>query len=165
MTTDPPREDQMFESVMGQHGFARSMTPRARWYLVIAAVRHLLIGGFAIFAASSFQSPSFGPIISAAPLPMWGVMFTVVAVGLGLGAWFKSARIARFGLMGSAATTFMVGVGLLLAYFTGDLTSPTGPIIWLAVAGKDFTVCADPLRSPFEDWVEEIITAEGEDVA
>ena len=140
----------------GLHGFARSMTPRARWYLLIAAMRHTLIGVFAVLAADSFRSPSFGPIISAAPLPLWGSMFLVVAIGLGVGAWKKSARIARFGLMGSAATTFMVGIGLLLAYFTGDLTSPTGPIIWLAVAGKDFTVCADPLRSPFEDWVEEI---------
>lgn len=150
----------MFESVMGQRGFARSMTPRARWYLIIAATRHLLVGFFAITAAGSFKSPSFGPIISAAPLPAWGAMFLFVAVGLALGAWLRSARIARFGLMGSAATTLMVGIGLLMAYFTGDLSSPTGPIIWLAVAGKDFTVCADPLRSPFEDWVEEIVTGE-----
>ena len=150
----------MPKTVMGQHGFARSMTPRARWYLVIAGVRHLLIGVFAILAADSFRSPSFGPIIAAAPLPMWGAMFLFVAAGLGYGVWRRSARIARFGLMGSAATTFMVGIGLLLAYFTGDLSSPTGPIIWLAVAGKDFTVCADPLRSPFEDWVEEIITGD-----
>jgi hypothetical protein len=159
MSERTPAEEELME-LLGQHGFARSMTPRARWYLIIAAIRHTLIGGFAVFAAGSFQSPSFGPIISAAPLPAWGTMFLFVAVGLILGAWFKSARIARFGLMGSAATTFMVGIGLLLAYFTGDLTSPTGPIIWLAVAGKDFTVCADPLRSPFEDWVEEIITGE-----
>lgn len=150
----------MLESVLGQHGFARSMTPRARWYLVIAATRHMLVGGFAVLAANSFQSPSFGPIISAAPLPAWGAMFLFVSVGLALGALLKSARIARFGLMGSAVTTLMVGIGLLLAWFTGDLSSPTGPIIWLAVAGKDFTVCADPLRSPFEDWVEEIITGE-----
>lgn len=147
----------------GLHGFARSMTPRARWYLIIAATRHFLVGLFAIFAAQSFQSPSFIPIISAAPLPAWGLMFWFVAAGCGIGAWKKSARIARFGLMGSAATTFMVGVGIMLAYFTGDLSSPTGPIIWLAVAGKDFTVCADPLRSPFEDWVEEIITGDEDD--
>lgn len=160
MNAEAPREDQVFDSVMGQHAFARSMTPRARWYLIIAATRHTLVGVFAVFAANSFTSPSFGPIISAAPLPFWGVMFLTVAVALGLGAWLKSARIARLGLMGSATTTLMIGIGLLLAYFTGDLASPTGPIIWLAVAGKDFTVCADPLRSPFEDWVEEIITGE-----
>ena len=148
----------MLQNFLGQHGFARSMTPRARWYLIIAAVRHSVVGAFAVFAADTFRSPSFGPIISAAPLPMWGAMFLFVALALAVGAWRKSARVARFGLMGSAATTLMVGIGLLLSYFTGDLSSPTGPIIWLAVAGKDFTVCADPLRSPFEDWVEEIVT-------
>lgn len=151
--------------MLGQHGFARSMTPRARGYLAIASGRHLIVGGFAVLAADSFQSPSFYPIISAAPLPLWGCMFLIVAVACGAGAWRKSARISRFGLMGSAATTLMVGVGLLMAWFTGDLTSPTGPVIWLAVAFKDFTVCADPLRSPFEDWVDEIVTGESDQTA
>lgn len=144
--------------LLGQHGFARSMTPRARGYLAIAAARHLIVGVFAVFAADTFQSPSFYPIIAAAPLPLWGIMFVIVAAACGVGAWRKSARIARLGLMGSAATTLMVGVGLCMAYFSGDLASPTGPVIWLAVAFKDFTVCADPLRSPFEDWVDEIVT-------
>lgn len=142
---------------MGQHAFARSMTPRARWYLAICATRHTLVALFAILAADSFQSPSFGPIISAAPLWAWGIIFLGAGVMCGYGAWKRSARIARLGLMWSATSTFMVGVGILLAWLTGDLSSPTGPIIWLAVAFKDFTVCADPLRSPFEDWVEEIV--------
>lgn len=147
---------------MGQHGFTRSMTPRARWYLTIAATRHLLVAAFAILAAGSFQSPSFGPIIAAAPLWMWGIVFAGAGLACGVGAYMRSARIARLGLMWSASSTLMVGVGILLAWFTGDLSSPTGPIIWLAVAFKDFTVCADPLRSPFEDWVEEMIEPGGE---
>lgn len=148
--------------LLGQHGFARSMTPRARWYLIIAAVRHAVIGGFAILAADTFQSTSFYPIIAAAPLWAWGIMFMFVAAACAVGAWMRSARIARLGLMGSAATTLMVGVGITMAYFTGDLSSPTGPVIWLAVAFKDFTVCADPLRSPFEDWAEEIVTGKAD---
>lgn len=134
--------------------FARSMTPRARWYLTIGATRHFLTAGFAIFAADTFQSPSFGPIIDAAPLPLWGLVFLGAGIACATGAWRRSARIARLGLMWSATCTLMVGVGITLAVLTNDLSSPTGPIIWLAVAFKDFTVCADPLRSPFEDWVE-----------
>jgi hypothetical protein len=148
------------KTVMGQHGFARSMTPRARWYLTIAATRHAMVGAFAILSPQAFQSTSFYPIINAAPLWLWGAMFLFVAVACALGAYKRSARIARLGLMGSASSTLMVGVGILMAWFTGDLSSPTGPIIWLAVAFKDFTVCADPLRSPFEDWVDEIVTGE-----
>lgn len=143
-------------TVMGHHPFPRSMTPRARWYLTIAATRHILVAGFAILAPGSFQSPSFHPIILAAPLWMWGIVFAGAGVACAAGAVKKSARIARLGLMLSATSTLMTGVGILIAYFTGDLSSPTGPIIWLAVAFKDFTVCADPLRSPFEDWVEEM---------
>lgn len=151
--------------LLGQHGFARSMTRRARWYLIIAAARHIIVGCFAIFAAQSFQSPSFYPIIRAAPLWLWGTMFLIVGLTCTIGAAKRSARIARFGLMGSAATTLMVGVGLFMAWFSGDLTSPTGPVIWLAVAFKDFTVCADPLRSPFEDWVEEILPEREDEAA
>ena len=139
----------------------RKMTTRARWYLVIAATRHALVGAFAIFASESFQSPSFGPMIQAAPLWLWGFMFMGAAVACASGAVTRRPKIARLGLMWSASSTLMVGVGLVIAIFTGDLSSPTGPIVWLAIAFKDFTVCADPLRSPFEEWAEEY--AEGED--
>lgn len=142
----------------------RSMTARARWYLAIAATRHVLVGGFAILAADTFTSSSFYPIIQAAPLWVWGLIFIGAGISCGLGGLKKSARIARLGLMWSAASTLMVAVGLLLAYFTGDLSSPTGPIVWLAMAGKDFTVCADPLRSPFEDWVDAIAEDDQGDV-
>lgn len=147
-------------TVMGQHGFARSMTPRARWYLIIAATRHLLTAGFAIFFAESFRSTSFGPLIDAAPLWMWGVMFAGAGIACAIGAAKRSARIARLGLMLSATSTLMLAAGICVAIFTGELSAPTGPIIYLAVAFKDFTVCADPLRSPFEDWVDEIVTGE-----
>lgn len=138
---------------MGPH---RSMTARARWYLAIAAIRHGLTAGFAILVPGSFVSSSFTPILLAAPLWLWGWIFTGAAIACGTGAWRRSAKVARFGLMWSATSTAMVAVGLFIAWFTGDLSSPTGPIIWAAVAAKDFTVCADPLRSPFEDWVEEL---------
>jgi len=135
----------------------RSMTARARWYLIIAATRHLLVAGFALWAAESFQSHSFKPIIAAAPLWLWGLMFAGAGLACAAGAVTKSSGVARLGLMWSATSRAMVGVGLTVSYFTGDLSSPTGPIIWAAVAFKDFTVCADPLRSPFEDWAEEIV--------
>ena len=137
-------------------GSARSMTARARWYLAIAALRHLSIAGFAILAADSFKSSSFNPIISAAPLWFWGIVFAGAGLACGSGAVRRDARLARLGLIWSATSTLMVAVGLFMSYFTGDISSPTGPIIWLAVAFKDFTVCADPLRSPFEDWAEDM---------
>lgn len=139
---------------------SRKMTTRARWYLLIAATRHLLVGAFAILASDSFQSPSFGPIIAAAPLWVWGTMFLGAGLACAWGGVTRLPKMARLGLMLSASSTLMVAVGLLIAWFTGDLTSPTGPIVWMAIALKDFTVCADPLRSPFEEWVDEIADAE-----
>ena len=139
---------------------AGRMTPRARGYLAIAAARHLLTAGFALALPQAFQSKSFVPIISVAPLWFWGVVFFVAGSLCAHAALFRTPGIARAGLMWSATSTAVVAVGLVIAYFTGDLTSPTGPIIWAAVACKDFTVCADPLRSPFEQWAHEIVTGE-----
>ena len=135
---------------------AARMTPRARWYLTIAATRHLLTAAFALLLPGAFTSTSFYPIIEAAPLWLWGLVFWVAGSLCAHGALFRSAHVARLGLMWSATSTLVVAAGLVLAYFTGDLSSPTGPIVWAAVAFKDFTVCADPLRSPFEEWAAEI---------
>lgn len=140
-----------------------NMTARARVYLAIASLRHLLVAIFAIFFAGSFRSPSFYPIISAAPLWMWGLIFLGAGLACGYGAATRNPWLARLGLMWSATSTLMVAVGLLLAWSSGHLTSPTGPIIWGAVALKDFTVCADPLRSPFEDLVEKLTHEGGDD--
>ena len=137
------------------HDAAR-MTPRARAYLAIAATRHLLTAAFALSIPGAFRSTSFIPIVSVAPLFVWGLIFFVAGSLCAHGAVFRSAHIARIGLMWSATSTAVVAAGLVIAWFTGDLSSPTGPIIWAAVACKDFTVCADPLRSPFEEWAHEI---------
>jgi len=56
----------------------------------------------------------------------------------------------------SAVLTLLIGMGLMIAVFTGQSSSPTGPIIWLAVALKDFVVCAQPIRSPFEGLTERL---------
>lgn len=132
------------------------MTTRARWYLTIATLRHGLTAFFAFTVPASFASTSFNPILDAAPLWLWAIVFTGAGVSCGYAAVRRSAKVARLGLMWSATSTLMVAVGLTVAWFTNDLSSPTGPIIWMAVALKDFTVCADPLRSPFEEWAEEI---------
>ncbi|NUP03547.1 MAG: hypothetical protein HOW59_37055 [Nonomuraea sp.] len=133
---------------------ANDMTARARWYLGIASVRHILVGGFALAAPESFRSTSFLPILSAAPLWLWGLIFLGIACAYA--AISKHEPTARLGMAWSATSTLLVGVGLLLAVFTHQLSSPTGPIVWLAIALKDFVVCAQPIRSPFEGLAERL---------
>jgi len=135
---------------------ANDMTARARAYLAIAGVRHLLVGSFALIVPAWFKSPSFLPIIEAAPLWFWGAFSIGAAVACLASAAFKSEPLARLGMAWSAVLTLLIGVGLLLSVFTGQSTSPTGPIIWLAVALKDFVVCAQPIRSPFEGLTERL---------
>lgn len=132
------------------------MTTRARIYLRIASIRHLLIGGFALAMPGSFKSASFLPILRAAPLWFWAGLMIGAGVACMIAAIGKSEPMARAGMAWSATITLIVGVGFLLAVFTGELSSPTGPIIWLAVAAKDFVVCAQPIRSPFEGLIERL---------
>lgn len=135
---------------------ANDMTTRARWYLAIAGIRHLLVGGFALLMAGSFKSTSFIPILTAAPLWFWA-LFSIGAGSACMGAAIScSEPLARLGMAWSAVLTLLIGTGLLMSVFTGQSTSPTGPIIWLAVALKDFVVCAQPIRSPFEGLTERL---------
>lgn len=133
------------------------MTHRARWYLTIASARHLLVGTFALLAAESFKSSSFIPILRTAPLWAWAVAFLITGAVCGVAAATGSEWLARLGMAWSATSTLLVGVGMLLAVFTGQLSSPTGPILWLAVALKDFVVCAQPMLSPFEGLADQIV--------
>lgn len=135
---------------------ANDMTTRARWYLGIAGLRHILVGGFAVVAPQFFTSTSFIPIIAAAPLLFWGSFSLGAGVACAGAAVTKSEPLARLGMAWSTVLTLLIGTGLLISVFTGQSTSPTGPIIWLAVALKDFVVCAQPIRSPFEGLTERL---------
>src|SRR4051812_25611054 len=148
-TTPPHRAEHILQR-------ANDMTGRARAYLAIAATRHLLVGAFALFMSSSFKSTSFVPILDAAPLWFWGVFSLGAGVACAGASITKSEPLARLGMAWSAVVTLLVGVGLLISVFTGQSSSPTGPIIWLAVAFKDFVVCAQPIRSPFEGLTEQL---------
>ena len=135
---------------------ANHMTARARWYLGIAATRHLSVGGLALLMPGSFTSAAFIPILSAAPLLFWGSFFMAAGLSCALAAGFRSEALARLGMALSATSTLLVGVGLVLAILNGLLVSPIGPILWIAVALKDFVVCAQPIRSPFEGLAEQV---------
>jgi hypothetical protein len=135
---------------------ANEMTARARGYLWVATARHLLTGGFALAMPNTFKSTSFLPILEVAPLWFWAAIFIGAGIACGVAAAFRHEAFARLGMGWSATSTLIVGIGLLIAVFTGQLSSPTGPIIWLAVALKDFVVCAQPIRSPFEGLAEQL---------
>lgn len=132
------------------------MTVRARWYLSIAATRHLLTGSVAFVSADSFKSTSFIPILSAAPLRFWALVFVGAGLACAAAAIWKSETLARLGMAWSATSTLIIAVAFLIAFFTGSLASFVGLIIWFAIAAKDYVVCAQPIRSPFEGLAERV---------
>lgn len=131
-------------------GDPEKMTPRARAYLAITAIQNGLLAYCCIAIPGTFRSSSFMPIISVAPLWVWGLMFCGSSAFSIAAAIAQRATLARIAMSWSAVAMGLVATGLVIAMINGMLTAPTGPIVWTALAAKDFVVCAQPMRSPFE---------------
>lgn len=130
------------------------MTRRARWYLSIGGTRHFLFGAFAVAFPQMFASPIYLPVVSYAPLPLWGAVFLVTSLIMGISAISSSARWARVGLILSAASTLAIGAGILIGFVEAlqahERLTPIAAILLLSLAAKDFAVCTQPMCSPFE---------------
>lgn len=137
---------------------AERMTGRAQLYLLIAGIRHFAIGLCCLLGPQWFTSSSFDQL-KALPggLVGLGVAGVVVGVACALAAALRSVGLARSGLLASAVTTSLWAGGLFAALAQGNLTGPTGPIIWTAVTLKDLVICRQPLRSPFEPLVRDVL--------
>ena len=85
---------------------------------------------------------------------------TICGILCGLAALLRNGDLARVAMVISATITFVlaagvtIGIGLIwVAYWQGErdvAASPLMPILLAALAAKDFIVCAQPVRSPFE---------------
>lgn len=139
------------------------MTARARRYLAIASLRHVLIALTTWLAADQYRSSSFDQIRSILPLWCWGVVFAAAGSTCAVAALIGREAPARIGLILSAASSALWAGGFVAAYFAGQLSSPTGVIIWWAVTLKDLVVCEQPMRSPFEPLVRQVLNRRAAD--
>jgi hypothetical protein len=141
-------------SLLPAGGAPADMTRRARAYLMIGGLRHALIGIFAIGWSDQFTNAAYLPVVSYAPMWLWGGAMLAIAVVMGLAAKLRKAGWARVGLIASASITLALGSGLSLgiigAWADGKTATPILAILLLALAAKDFAVCTQPMRSPFE---------------
>lgn len=133
------------------------MTPRARLYLSVAALRHILIGLACLCMPDAFVSHSFDQIVAVLPMEGWGIVFLGAGATCTAAALTRSETLARVGLILSAASTAVWAGGFVAAYLAGTAAAPTGPIIYWAVTFKDLVVCRQPLRSPFEPLIRALI--------
>jgi hypothetical protein len=129
------------------------MSWRARGFLVILALRHLVVGGLCLLGPHLFRSTSFTSLRQIAPLRVWGAVLIVTgAQGIGAavtgGEWW-----ARAVLVASAALTGAWAAGFIAAAITGDLDAPSLPVTWVALVFKDLIIAATPLRTPLEDAI------------
>lgn len=151
------------------HEFPGEMTKRARAYLLIAAVRHTLLGLACMLVPQGFTSDTYESIKGVVPLPPdhaiagWGGLFLATGIFAAVAAWLGREGEARWALLASVLTSalwaggFIVYIGTVWAE-TGLLTNPSGPIIWTAITLKDITMLRNPLVNPFEQLVRSTVT-------
>lgn len=125
------------------------MTWRAKSYLGVGALRHLVVAGSMIFVPGSFDSPAFTELFNIAPYWFWVVSLTLGGLHLAYSALTRSESHARTALTLSAAVSFMWAGAFGLVVLEGS-ASMLATVIFSALGLKDLIVCAQPLRSPFE---------------
>lgn len=133
------------------------MTSRARAYLAIATARHLLTAVACWALVGMFKSTSFTQIRSMAPFWAWGIIFCIAGCVCGAAALLGKADLARFGLIVSVVVTAAWAGGFIAAAVHGQLAGPVGIIAFVALAGKDIVQCEQPMRSPFEPLVRQVL--------
>lgn len=135
---------------------------RARGYLAITTLQHLLIGLFCVLNPSLFDGVSYRGIKSSLPLAShdaitaWGWVLLVTAALCAYAAWVGRETPARIALLASVVVTSCWAAGFLVTALSGAAV-PTGPIVWLVLVGKDATMLRQPLRNPFEPVVKRIL--------
>lgn len=90
------------------------MSRRAKVYILAGGSRHFLIGASMIFAPWLYSSAAFIPIFNMMSVQFWAWIMVVVGLVCVAGAWTKHVDIARAGMVGSAAVTAVLAVGLAL---------------------------------------------------
>jgi hypothetical protein len=134
------------------------MTARARWYTGVGMARHAAVAVFAFGWPGQFSNAVFRPVLAYAPLWLWASAMMLTSMVM-FSAWsFRNANVARVGLIMSATVTLALGtaiaLGVITAWLDGVPATPLTTILLLALAAKDFAVCTQPLRSPFEDLMQ-----------
>lgn len=150
------------------------MTPRARAYMAIAAVRHILLGIACILVPQGFRSETYDGIKDLIPLPPdtaiagWGGLFLATGIFCAVSAWLGREGEARWALLGSVLTSALWAGGFIVFVATtwvdtGVLVNPSGPIVWAAITLKDITMLRSPLRNPFEELVRRAAAEAGDE--
>jgi hypothetical protein len=179
---------------MASHLIDRSpeaMSRRARIYIAAGGSRHLLVGLTILLFPWLYSAAAFIPIFNLIDQVFWGWLMSIVGVVCIAGAVTRNADIARAGMVGSAAITAVLAVGLTIGLtnvwlmfgqhvgaaevlhlmrthprifpleLAARMVAPPSPflaLLLLSVSVKDFTMCAQPMRTPVEDRVVRAIS-------
>jgi hypothetical protein len=139
------------------------MSRRARFYLLVAAGRHIVIGLLCVLDPESFTSGSYQGIIDAvagislgAGIVLWGYLFLITGGACLIAAIVGREAAARAGLLFSVVTTACWAGRFFASIYGGTSAGYTGAVIWTAVFLKDATMLRQPLRNPFEPLIQKV---------
>lgn len=117
------------------------MSSRLAAYVFVDALRNLIVGLFAAFAAHTFTSPVYSVlIISILPLPVWGVLYMTVGVVMLSALVAGRTRYIRYTMIASAVLLAIWGTLFAAGGFVGLLPSPLLPIVLYALVAKDLVI-------------------------
>jgi hypothetical protein len=140
-------------------GRGRSMSPRARGYLIVASGHFTLVGLSVLLSPEMYQGTSFIPIITYTSLIPWGSAYLITGMLCALAAILKWPSFARAGLISAFVVLFVsafaIGWGVIRSWLDIDPTnwaSPLVPLSLMALALKDLLMVGRPLRTPVEDY-------------
>lgn len=143
----------MTRLVYGRPAAPEEMTWRARAYLAVGSLRHLVIGLAMLIAPHTFYTPAFDALFEIAPIGFWIVTLLLGGLHLAWASLRKHGGHARTALTIAAAVSFMwaAAFGILALESSASVLAFA---IFSALGLKDLIVCAQPLRSPFERLVD-----------
>jgi hypothetical protein len=94
-----------------------AMSRRAQTYIFTGGARHLIVGLTMIAMPWLYSSAAFIPIfnlLGSYSIVVWAWVMTVVGLACTVGAFVRNPTLSRWGMVGSAVVTLVLGAGLTI---------------------------------------------------
>lgn len=145
------------------HSAPERMTTRARVFLLVVAGRNTAIGISLLLAGRQYGAPnvSFELVRSAMPIPVWGILMVAIGSVAGYSAAAASRGWATWAIALSATISgtwaTCLGIQFIQTMHIPGGMAPMLPVLWAALTAKDLVIAWQPMRSPFEPWIQRLL--------
>lgn len=127
---------------------------------------HIVIGAFAIFEPSLYESGAYEWVRNFAPIRVWGVAMIATGSLLTFAAWKGRSLAARAGLLAYTVIQWMFGVSIFVLTLEGSTGAIAGTFQWMTGPIVALVILSRPVKpSPAEVKVANAIDEVVDEVA